>query len=290
MPDKILVVDDEKDILNLVKRKLERKGYQVIDALDGEIALQRVKTETPDLILLDVVMPGKSGFEVCKMLKTQKKTKLIPAIMFTSLGRDVDKKMANEAGAEGYIEKPFESEDLLAGIKMHLDKARQSKFSKQLGLEHNELKGKRVLLEFDPSTPYERFIRDFVIESVLNKEKVIVLTHKGSPIYGALKADKNIELLELTPITMLSAIMKDNPESSLSLVYDSLTELSLSADAQAAYNFARNALELLTEPRVTAIFLLNPAAHEQREVSSLKGVFSNQVTFGKDGVNNVRFT
>ena len=290
MPDKILIVDDELDIQNLVKRKLDRKGYQAIGASDGEEALQKTGVEMPDLILLDVVMPGKSGFEVCKSLKSKQKTKFIPVVMFTSLGRDVDKKMVNESGADGHIIKSFESEDLLTVVKKHLDKSRPFKFSRQLNLEHSDLKGKNIILEFDPSTPYERFVRDFILESVSNREKTIVITHKGSAINKALEGDENVELTEFTPNPMFSSILMDNPEGPLSLVYDSLTDLALSAGSQAAYNFVRNSLPLLNESRLTALFLLNPNAHEQREVSSIEVVFSNQAIYGKQGVINVKFT
>ncbi len=86
MPDRILIVDDEQDIVTLAKRILERKGYLVTTASNGDEALQKVDSEMPDFVFLDVVMPGKSGLEVCKIIKTQTKTKFISVTMFTALG------------------------------------------------------------------------------------------------------------------------------------------------------------------------------------------------------------
>jgi len=127
LPDKILVVDDEPDPLSLTKRILERNGYRVFTASDGEEALQKVNAEPPDLILLDIVMQGKDGVEVCKILKSKPKTRRIPVVMFTVLGRDVDIKRATDAGCDGYVTRPFVTEDLLAEIKKHLGQAKAKK-------------------------------------------------------------------------------------------------------------------------------------------------------------------
>jgi len=288
LPDKILVADDEPDTRNLVKMILEREGYQVVGASNGEEALQKVDSKMPDLVLLDVVMPEKSGLEACKILKAQAKTKHIPVIMFTVLSRDVDQKLAREFGADGYFIKPFTSEALLEEVKRHLNTARAWKFSKQLGLEHSELKGNKILLEFDPSTPYERFVRDFVLECAFHGEAIHVLTKKPSAVRQALEGDEGIELVDLTPETMLSPILKEHPKGPVSLVYDNLTDLALSVSSQAAYNFTQNALQLLSEPIITALFLLNTAAHEPRHAYSLRGLFSNHVIYGKQGAISVK--
>jgi len=287
--DKILVVDDELDVLNLVRMILEEEGYHVVDARDGEEALQKADSTLPDLILLDVAMPGKSGFEVCKILKAQAKTKHILVVMFTALGRDVDRKLGVEAGADGHVTKPFAYEDLLAEVKRHLERTRAKKFSKQLGIERTKLRGKKILFEFDPSTPYERLVRDFAMECVANNESVIALTREGSAVQHALKGDKGIELIDPTLGTVFSDLLEEHPDGSLSLVYDSLTDLALSINPKAAYEFAQNALESLSSPRITALFLLNPSAHEPSVVSGLKGIFSNQMFYGKQGVTSVRF-
>jgi DNA-binding response OmpR family regulator len=121
---KILVVDDELDIRNLVKMILEKNGYQVILARNGVEALREAIIELPDLILLDVVMPAKSGWEVCKTLKAQDRTKHIPIIILTvlslTLGDENSRRYAGEAGADGYVPKPFNTDELLAEVEKRL--------------------------------------------------------------------------------------------------------------------------------------------------------------------------
>jgi CheY-like chemotaxis protein len=124
LPKKILVADDELDIRNLVKKILEKNGYQVSLATNGVEALQKAETELPDLILLDVVMP-KNGWDVCKTLKSQEKTKHIPIIIFTvlsvAIGDDSSWTYAEEAGANDYIPKPFNKEELLTKVKKYIE-------------------------------------------------------------------------------------------------------------------------------------------------------------------------
>lgn len=123
MPEKILVVDDESNIRNLAKMILEGEGYHVLTASDGDEALQKAESEMPDLIFLDLRMPGKNGSEVCKILKSQAKTKSIPVIIFTASSYDFDKTVA-EAGADGYFRKPFLTEPLIAETKKRLEQAK----------------------------------------------------------------------------------------------------------------------------------------------------------------------
>ena len=124
MVDTILVVDDEPRIRELTQMILEDKGYRVITAENGLEAIQKTEKETPDLVLLDVILPGISGVEVCRVLKSQPKTRSIPLVMFTVLGRDVDQRLAEESGCDGYFLKPFTPEDLLVEVKKYLKKAK----------------------------------------------------------------------------------------------------------------------------------------------------------------------
>ena len=288
MPYKILVIDDEPDITNLAKLVLEKKGYQVTTASGGDEALHRADAEIPDLILLDVVMPGKSGFEVCKILKAQVKTRHIPVVLFTALGRDVDKKLGKEAGAEGYFTKPFTPESLVAEVDRYLSQARTDKFSRQLGVEHGKLKGKKILFEFDPATPYERLIRDFAMESISDNEAVIVLTKKGSAVLQTLEGEKGVEFFDAAVDLMLSPLIERHGDRSISLIYDNLTDLVLLVGSQTTYKFVGNAMELLSEPRITAMFLLNPHAHDPKEAYSLRALFSSQIAYGKQGITTVK--
>jgi len=285
-----MVVDDEVQMVEATKIVLEDEGYQVITATSGDETLQKAEAEMPDLIFLDVVMPGRSGLETCKILKNQSKTRHIPVVMFTALVRDVDRKLGAEAGADGHFTKPFSPDTLIAEVKRQLDRTRGEKFSKQMGVDHQKLQGKKLLLDFDSSTPYQRLIRDYALECTTHNEAVVVLTKKGSAVRQTLEGEKAVELIEVTPDLMLSPILEKHSGQPLSLVYDSLTDLALSTNPQTAYKFASSAIERLTSPTTTALFLLNPAAHDSKDVYSLKGLFSSQATYGKQGITNVRIT
>jgi len=293
---KILVVDDEPDTVNLTKVILEREGYWVTTASNGEEALTAVQNEPPDLILLDLVMPGKSGLEVCKILKSQSKTRNLPIIMFTALGRDVDRKLTSAVGADAHFMKPFTPPQLSVEVKHWLAQARASKFSKQLGLDHSKLKGRKILFEIDPRADYERPVRDFTIEAAFHDETAIVVTQKGSAVRHVLEGDENIRFVDLDRLTSFSAILNMHSDGPISLVFDSITDFILSQHnptesvSQMGYKFAQNALKVLNEPRITALFLLNNAAHDPHDLASLRGLFSNQASYDSQGVTIVKLS
>ncbi|OHB96956.1 MAG: hypothetical protein A2W74_07310 [Planctomycetes bacterium RIFCSPLOWO2_12_38_17] len=114
---KILVADDIKQNVKLLKVILTASEYDVIEAYDGEETLEKVQTENPELILLDIMMPKLSGFEVCKKLRANDRTKNIPVIMITALHEMDDRIKGIEAGADDFISKPFNKVELLARIK-----------------------------------------------------------------------------------------------------------------------------------------------------------------------------
>lgn len=114
---KILVADDIKQNVKLLRVILTAFEYDVIEAYDGEEALEKAKTEKPDLILLDVMMPKLTGYEVCHKLREDKKTKNIPIIMITALHETDDRIQGIEAGADDFISKPFNKAELLARVK-----------------------------------------------------------------------------------------------------------------------------------------------------------------------------
>ena len=114
---KILVVDDIPVNIQLLKKQLNSEGYEAIVARNGEEALVQVEKEKPDLVLLDVMMPKMDGFETCKILKSNEKTKYIPIIMVTALNEIQDKVKGIEAGADDFITKPFNKLELLARVK-----------------------------------------------------------------------------------------------------------------------------------------------------------------------------
>jgi len=117
------------DIRNLIKIILEKDGYQVSVAANGLEALQKAESELPDLIILDVVMPAMSGWEVCKTLKSQERTKHIPIVICTALsitlGDKASAKYGEEAGADGYLPKPFNANELLAVTRGYLEQRKE---------------------------------------------------------------------------------------------------------------------------------------------------------------------
>ena len=104
---KILVVDDEEHILELIRYNLDASGYEVIEASDGDDAVKKAINEVPDLILLDLMLPGKDGYDVCRELRSNGKTKAVPIIMLTAKSEEIDKILGLELGSDDYITKPF---------------------------------------------------------------------------------------------------------------------------------------------------------------------------------------
>lgn len=115
---KILIVDDEMDALLALKVALEAEGYNIVEAKDGYEAIDKVHSEKPDVILLDLMIPGIDGFEVCSQLKSDQLYSHIPVIMLTARGEIDDKVEGIELGADDYVTKPFNLKELKARIKM----------------------------------------------------------------------------------------------------------------------------------------------------------------------------
>ncbi|MER2063996.1 MAG: response regulator YycF [Alkalibacterium sp.] len=114
---KILVVDDEKPISDIVKFNLEKEGFEVVTAFDGEEALQKVEEESPDLIVLDLMLPKMDGLEVCREVR---KTRDTPIIMVTAKDQEIDKVLGLELGADDYVTKPFSNRELVARVKANV--------------------------------------------------------------------------------------------------------------------------------------------------------------------------
>ena len=120
MAKKILIVDDEPDILRAAKVRLMSFGYEVITAGDGSDIVNLVQKNMPDLILLDLRLPHMDGDKICVILKADDKLKAIPVIIFTASSDPTTSKKVKDGGAEGYLIKPFDTEDLLQTIKKFL--------------------------------------------------------------------------------------------------------------------------------------------------------------------------
>lgn len=179
--EKILVVDDEKNIVELLLYNLEKEGYDVIKAYDGFEAVNLAKQERPDLIILDIMLPGQGGLEVCRIIRKETK---IPIIMATAKGEEIDKILGLELGADDYVTKPFSPRELVARVKAVLRRT-SSKLEEKDELNFEELtinlmkhevrlKGVEVDLkpkEFDllkllATNPGKVFTRDFLLEQL----------------------------------------------------------------------------------------------------------------------------
>jgi two-component system, OmpR family, alkaline phosphatase synthesis response regulator PhoP len=193
MTPRILMVDDEKDIVDLVAYNLEKEGYETLKALDGEKALQLVRTKTPDLVVLDLMLPGIQGLEVCKRIRKDPETASIPIIMLTAKGAEIDKIVGLEVGADDYITKPFSVKELLARIKAVLRRSEARRAAGQAevfefkGL-HIDFKsyevtvdGKRVdlsptefrLLKFLSRNPGRVYSREQILDRVWGDEAFV---------------------------------------------------------------------------------------------------------------------
>ena len=116
----VLLVDDEKDLVDILTLRFQADGYEVIQALDGKEGLEKAKSEKPDMIILDVMMPKLNGYQVCKELKQDAKYKHIPIIMLTAKAQESDKFWGMETGADDYVTKPFDFGNLLETVKKYL--------------------------------------------------------------------------------------------------------------------------------------------------------------------------
>lgn len=122
---KILIVDDEVNIRELVRFNLDKAGYTVVEASDGDHAVTMARLDKPDLVILDLMLPGIDGLEVCRLLKGQRETSGIPIIMLTAKNEEIDKIIGLELGADDYMTKPFSARELVARVKAVLRRSRK---------------------------------------------------------------------------------------------------------------------------------------------------------------------
>jgi len=181
---RILIVDDTPSTIDLIKATLEIDGYDIIVATTGETAVKRAKQTAPDLILLDVLMPGMDGFETCRLLKVEKETKDIPVVFMTGLTTTESKVTGFEAGGVDYVTKPIEIREVLARVRTHLTlrkmhrqlEAQNERLQKELGerrraeaaLQESEAKY-RLLIDNMPGLVYRGYADwsvDFMDEKV----------------------------------------------------------------------------------------------------------------------------
>ncbi len=190
--EKILVIDDEKDIGELLEYNLGKEGYRVVSTYNGEEALRFIQGELPGLIILDLMLPGIDGLEVCRILKRDARTSGIPVIMLTAKGEEADIVAGLELGADDYVTKPFKVRELLARIRAILRRLSSKVEEREIikigdlvidSLKHEViLKGKPLeltstefnLLKCLASNPGRVFTRDQLLNKVWGEEIVVV--------------------------------------------------------------------------------------------------------------------
>ncbi len=162
MADTILVVDDEKPIVEILQYNLEKEGYNVLTAYDGEEALNLVEKETPSLIVLDIMLPQKDGFTVCREIRSKWD---IPIIMLTAKEMEMDKVLGLELGADDYVTKPFSAREVTARVKALL---RRSKLEERHpGDSKNKIKVGSIVVDqnemqvYNLGKPIELTLREY---------------------------------------------------------------------------------------------------------------------------------
>ncbi len=190
---KILIVDDEKDIADLIAYNLEREGFRTMKVLDGGEALAAVKSMVPDLIILDLMLPGINGLDLCRIIRDNPATALVPIIMLTAKADVIDKIIGLEIGADDYVTKPFSVKELVTRVRTVLRRIGESKklFSRErfefqgLSIDYGscsvQVDGKPVtlsptelkLLFFLSRNPGRVYSRDQILEHVWGDDTFI---------------------------------------------------------------------------------------------------------------------
>jgi len=204
---KILVVDDQKDNVFVLEERLTREGFEVLSAYDGPTCLAKAKEEAPDLILLDVMMPGMSGFEVCKKLTTSDDTKLIPVLLVTALTEAEDLKEGFQAGAFDYIKKPFNRVELIARIKsalsfresqnVMLEIEKVQTYAATVITANHEIKQPLTLINLSTAAINRELRKDEMSKEVVQK-RVVFIEEANKEIISVLQKLSSIKVPVLT--------------------------------------------------------------------------------------------
>ncbi|MCX7884103.1 MAG: response regulator transcription factor [Caloramator sp.] len=183
--EKILIIDDESNIVELIKYNLEMNGYKVLYAYDGNEGLNIAREQNPDLILLDIMLPQMDGFDVCKEIKKDKEIEHIPIIMLTAKGEEFDKILGLELGADDYITKPFSVRELLARIKAVMRRNKKEENSQVIKFDN-------LIIDFDKhevlksGKKVDLTLKEFELLRllILNKGKVLTRDFLLDKIWG----------------------------------------------------------------------------------------------------------
>lgn len=176
--EKILIADDEEHIVELLKFNLEKNGYKVIVATNGEEAIIKAKEEIPNLILLDLMLPKVDGYDVCKELRREEETQNISIIMITAKSEELDKILGLELGADDYITKPFSVRELVARIKAVLRRVNKKEVIESC-FEFSDVKVDFARHEVSKSgVKLDLTLKEFELLQILIKNKGKVLTRE----------------------------------------------------------------------------------------------------------------
>ena len=211
----ILLVEDEKSIITLIKYNLEKEGFKVFCSETGEDALKIIKEKTPDLVILDWMLPDTSGIDVCRKIKIDKKLKNIPVLILTAKGEPDDKIKGLEVGADDYVTKPFNNKELLLRVKSLIKRSKPSlledlgifkdlkidRITKKVFRENKEIKLGPIeykLLDFLIKSPQRVYSREQLLSNVwgesINVESRTVDVHIRR-LRKAINIDKKNDLI-----------------------------------------------------------------------------------------------
>jgi DNA-binding response OmpR family regulator len=197
---KILIIEDEPDLLEVMQYNLEREGHRVVVCRNGEQGLSRIRTDNPDLVILDLMLPGMDGVEVCRQVKADPVTRAVPIIMVTAKGEESDIVLGLGIGADDYITKPFSPRELVARVKVVLRRGglreesgageRVVRGTLTIDLGRHEARVDGVLLTL---TPTEMRLLHFLAS---HPGRVFPRAHLLSRVIGedALVTDRNIDV------------------------------------------------------------------------------------------------
>lgn len=199
---KILIIDDLHENVFILQNRLEKENYEIISANDGETGIEKAKKELPDLILLDIMMPGKNGLQVCKELLEEETTKDIPIIMVTAKVAADDIKIGLEAGAFDYIKKPFNKTELMARVKTALkysearktalDSEKRNMFAATVVTANHKIRQPLTLLNLTSAAIKRELEKDEISKEVVLK-KINFLEIAVKEINEVLKQLQNIK-------------------------------------------------------------------------------------------------